>query len=144
MKLLSSLLMSTLLTACAHVGLDSEADIAAENCYAYRYGDKLRRINFAQAFDWCQRAAHQGNANSQTLLGELYYLGLGGEQDSELAEQWFLKAAKQGHAHSQFMLYIILSDDKANQHQSIADYWLRQARQSQYKLAQDQPSHTSL
>ncbi len=70
-----------MLSGCAHMGLDSPADIYAENCYAYRYGDKLRRINFIQAFDWCHRSAHQGNANSQVLLGELYYLGLGGAQD---------------------------------------------------------------
>lgn len=44
---LNSLLVM-LLSGCAHFGLDSEADVAAENCYAYRYGDKLRRINFNQ------------------------------------------------------------------------------------------------
>lgn len=76
--LLVGLLLSC--AGCAHFGLDSRADVAAENCYAYRYGDKLRRINFAQAFDWCHRSANWGDANGQTILGELYYLGLGGEK----------------------------------------------------------------
>jgi hypothetical protein len=126
-----------LTTGCqpAFIGMDSEADIAAENCYAYRYGDKLRKINFTQAFDWCHRSARFGNSNSQALLGELYYLGLGGEQDIPQAEQWFTSAARQGHAHAQFMLYRIyaVSEDSAQRGQ--ADYWLKQARQSGYKLA---------
>jgi hypothetical protein len=132
-----TLTIALLTTGCqpAFIGMDSEADIAAENCYAYRYGDKLRKINFTQAFDWCHRSARFGNANSQALLGELYYLGLGGEQDIPQAEQWFTSAARQGHAHAQFMLYRIyaVSEDSAQRGQ--ADYWLKQARQSGYKLA---------
>jgi TPR repeat protein len=121
--------------ACAHFGLDSEADIAAENCYAYRYGDKIRRINFSHAFDWCFRSARWGNANSQTLLAELYYLGLGGKQDKQQAQQWYEKAARQGHAHAQYMLYRLYrhSHDWAQQQQ--AGYWLKQATYSGYKLA---------
>lgn len=127
----------TLTTACqpAFIGIDSEADIALENCYAYRYGDKLRKINFAQAFDWCYRSARFGNPDSQTLLGELYYLGLGGEQDFKLAAHWFEIAAKQGHAHAQYMLYRLYLASPRLEEQERAEYWLRQARQSGYKLA---------
>lgn len=136
MKLL--LLVLLLLQAgCAHFGLDSKADIAAENCYAYRYGDQLRRINFVQAFDWCHRSARLGDANSQTLLAELYYLGLGGKPDAGQAEKWFLKAARQGHAHGQLMLYKIYSVSQVNEQQEHAAYWLRQAKLSNYKLAMD-------
>lgn len=135
MKRLAVVLSALLLNACAHVGLDSEADIAAENCYAYRYGDKLRRINFAQAFDWCHRSARWGDANSQALLGELYYMGLGGRQDIELAARWFEKAAKQGHAHGQYMLYRIYTVSAEPRLREQAGYWLKQARQSGYKLA---------
>jgi TPR repeat protein len=133
-------------SACGHVGLDSPADISAENCYAYRYGDKLRRQNFVKAFDWCQRSAQNGNANNQVLLAELYYLGLGGEIDITHAEQWYLKAAKQGHAHGQFMLYKIYSfgindklRDKAEYQALIkqAEYWLRQAKGSGYHFAME-------
>ncbi|WP_305908881.1 hypothetical protein Q9L42_008445 [Methylomarinum sp. Ch1-1] len=135
MTRLAVMVVALSLQACAHVGLDSEADVAAENCYAYRYGDKLRRINFAQAFDWCHRAARWGDANSQTLLGELYYLGLGGAQDWTLAAQWYGKAAKQGHAHSQYMLYRIYRHSEQGDEREQADYWLKQARLSGYKLA---------
>jgi len=134
MKLLFIILL-TLQTACAHFGLDSEADIASENCYSYRYGDKLRRINFVEAFDWCHRAARYGDSNSQTLLAELYFLGLGGEKDINQAEQWFLKAAKQGHAHSQFMLYTLYKLSSKIEKQQQANYWLKQAQYGQYKLA---------
>lgn len=118
-----------------HMGLDTPADIATENCYAYRYGDKLRKINFAQAFDWCHRAAGSGDANSQALLGELYYLGLGGPQDMTLAARWFESAARQGHAHAQYMLYRVHATSPNLEQQEKADYWLNQARHSGYKLA---------
>jgi len=136
MKILLILLL-LFQTACAHFGLDSQADIASENCYSYRYGDKLRRINFVEAFDWCHRAAKYGDSNSQTLLAELYFLGLGGEQDINQAEQWFLTAAKQGHAHSQFMLYKIYSVRAGVRNKQKANYWIKQAKYSKYKLALD-------
>ncbi|WP_198244189.1 tetratricopeptide repeat protein [methane-oxidizing endosymbiont of Gigantopelta aegis] len=120
---------------CAHFGLDSEADIAAENCYAYRYGDKIRRINFSQAFDWCYRSARWGDANSQTLLAELYYLGLGGKQNIALASHWYEKAARQGHAHAQYMLYRINRANADFNQRQQAEYWLKQAVYSGYKLA---------
>lgn len=124
----------------AFIGIDSAADIAAENCYSYRYGDKLRKINFAEAFDWCHRAARFGDSNSQTLLGELFYLGLGGAKDSRAAGHWFDKAARQGHAHAQYMLHRIyaLSGDPAEQ--QLAAYWLQQARAGAYKLAMQSPA----
>ncbi|OAI03520.1 hypothetical protein A1353_14500 [Methylomonas methanica] len=130
-------LAAILSSACQpnHMGLDTPADIATENCYAYRYGDKLRKINFAQAFDWCHRAAGSGDANSQALLGELYYLGLGGPQDMTLAARWFESAARQGHAHAQYMLYRINATSPNLEQQEKADYWLNQARHSGYKLA---------
>ncbi len=121
--------------SCAHFGLDSEADVAAENCYAYRYGDKIRRINFSQAFDWCFRSARWGDANSQTLLAELYYLGLGGGQDKQLARQWYEKAARQGHAHAQYMLYRMSRASADASQRKQAQFWLKQALFSGYKLA---------
>lgn len=68
----------------------------------------MRRINFVQAFDWCQRA-----------------------------EQWFLKSAKQGHADAQFMLYKVYSLNMSAEYQNKANFWLRQARASQYPLAME-------
>ncbi|MDT8372192.1 MAG: hypothetical protein RQ783_09440 [Gammaproteobacteria bacterium] len=135
MSRLLSAILALLISGCAHFGLDSEADIAAENCYAFRYGDKLRRINFVQAFDWCHRSARLGNANSQALLGELYYLELGGQQDIPLATKWYEKAARQGHAHGQYMLYRIYNVSTVATEKAQARYWLKQARQSGYELA---------
>lgn len=134
---LLSTLGLALCSACQpiHMGLDSDATIASENCYAYRYGDKLRKINFVQAFDWCHRSAQFGEANSQALLGELYYLGLGGEQDIKLASRWYETAARQGHAHAQYMLYRINATSPNLEQQDQAEYWLNQARKSGYKLA---------
>ncbi len=136
---LYSLIVMMAISGCAHWGVDSEADVAAENCYAYRYGDKLRRINFNQAFDWCYRSARWGDPNSQSLLAELYYLGLGGKQDMAHAEQWFTKAARQGHAHAQFMLYRLYFKSSLAAQREQAAYWLKQARETGYKLALQVP-----
>ncbi len=129
------IMISFVLSACTHFGLDSEADVAAENCYVYRYGDKIRRINFAEAFDWCHRSANWGDANSQALLGELFYQGLGGPKDLEMAEQWYMKAARQGHAYAQFMIYKIYSVSFDREKLAQADYWLRQSAGSGYQFA---------
>lgn len=138
----ATLLVSMAVLGCqpAFIGVDSDADIAAENCYSYRYGDKLRKINFTEAFEWCYRASRFGDSNSQTLLGELYYLGLGGERDNREAAHWFEKAARQGHAHAQYMLYRIYthSDDSSERERAV--YWLQQARSSAYKLALQSPA----
>lgn len=138
----AALLVLVTATGCqpAFIGVDSDADIATENCYSYRYGDKLRKINFAEAFDWCYRAARFGDSNSQTLLGELYYLGLGGEKDSKEASHWFEKAAGQGHAHAQYMLYRIYARSDDPLQRGRAAYWLQQSRASAYKLALQLPA----
>jgi len=126
----------------AFIGVDSEADVAAENCYSFRYGDKLRKTNFAEAFDWCYRSARFGDSNSQALLGELYYLGLGSEKDSREASHWFEKAARKGHAHAQYMLYRIYARSDDPLERERASYWLQQARASSYKLALQTPAES--
>ncbi len=138
MRVLIILLCSTWLSACAHFGRDSKAVIAAEHCYAYRYGDQIRRVNFMQAFDWCYRSANYGDINSQVLLAELYYLGLGGAKDPINAEHWYLKAAKQGHAHAQLMLYKFYKNSDNPEKMAHSLFWLQQAKAAGYKLALDE------
>ena len=50
------------------------------------------------------RAAEQGNALAQTLLGEIYRYGRGVPQDYQQAASWYRKAAEQGSAEAQFNL----------------------------------------
>ncbi|MCL2075990.1 MAG: sel1 repeat family protein [Betaproteobacteria bacterium] len=58
-----------------------------------------------QAVNWFQKAAEQGHADSQYLLGLFMYSGgVSVRQDVRQAVNWFQKAAEQGHAHAQHNL----------------------------------------
>ena len=45
--------------------------------------------------------AKHGNAESQSLLGQMYYEGLGVKQNYKKAALWLQKAAKQGDTEAQ-------------------------------------------
>ena len=49
-----------------------------------------------------RKAAVQGAANAQFLLGDLYESGQGVPQDYTQAAAWYRKAAEQGQAEAQF------------------------------------------
>jgi TPR repeat protein len=57
--------------------------------------------NDAEAAKWYTKAAEQGDADAQYLLGEMYISGQGVKASDEKAIQWLRKAAKQGHAKAQ-------------------------------------------
>jgi TPR repeat protein len=57
-----------------------------------------------QAVSWYQKAAEQGQAIAQTLLGASYSAGRGMPQDDEQAVSWYQKAAQQGEAIAQLNL----------------------------------------
>ncbi|MDJ0857667.1 MAG: tetratricopeptide repeat protein [Dinoroseobacter sp.] len=46
-------------------------------------------------------AARSGNAEAEELIGVMYALGLGVEQDYERAFEWYLRSAMKGHAGAQ-------------------------------------------
>ena len=50
------------------------------------------------------KAAEQGNALAQTILGAVYRYGNGVPQNYGLAASWYRKAAEQGYAEAQFNL----------------------------------------
>ena len=64
-----------------------------------------------QANDWknapiseVQKAAEQGLAEAQIVLGAMYFQGRGVAQDYKQAVAWTRKAAEQGHAQAQGVL----------------------------------------
>ena len=61
----------------------------------------------AQARDWYERAAEQGDAKAQTNLGVFYADGRSGTQDYALARLWWEKAAAQGDANAQIALQML-------------------------------------
>ena len=52
--------------------------------------------NYQEAVAWYQKAADQGLARAQFILGMLYYEGQGITQDYAKEKEWYGKAAKQG------------------------------------------------
>lgn len=51
--------------------------------------------------------AEEGNLDAQVTLGEIYMLGLGVEQNYQLAFLWYRKAARQGSVEAQFNLAVL-------------------------------------
>ena len=62
---------------------------------------------YEQAFSVCSKAAGQGYANAQNILGLMYAHGEGVQQDDAEAAKWFRKAAEQGVAEAQFNLGVM-------------------------------------
>ena len=57
-----------------------------------------------EAVKWFRKAAEQGYAVAQTMLGLMYYRGDGVPKDDAEAVKWFRKAAEQGYAKAQYNL----------------------------------------
>jgi TPR repeat protein len=70
---------------------------------AYDIGKKVVRDE-AQAAEWYQKAADQGDARAQHNLGVLYEFGDGVPKDAVRAAALYRKSAEQGFAASQFSL----------------------------------------
>ena len=60
-----------------------------------------------RAAAWSEKAAEQGHADAQHLLGLMYSYGDGVPEDQARAAAWLEKAAEQGHADAQRNLEII-------------------------------------
>ena len=84
--------------------LSADQHMSHSYCYQYLYGHYGQAANYPQAFTWCSKGARSGVASSQTLLGEMYFSGLGVKKDLAIALSWYKLAAKQGHPHAQYLL----------------------------------------
>jgi len=49
--------------------------------------------NYAEAVKWYRKAANQGGADAQFVLGDMYNFGVGVPQDYVQAHKWFNLAA---------------------------------------------------
>jgi hypothetical protein len=114
---------------------ETSGDILKKGSQAYTNGD------FETAAEWYRKAAEQGDATGQYLLGLMYRYGKGVSQDSVEAAKWLLKAAEQGHARSQFNLAVMSELGKGvSKSQTEAIKWYQKAAeqgdaQAQHNLA---------
>jgi TPR repeat protein len=65
--------------------------------YFYYYGLGGVNQDYRQAAIWYRKAADQGYADAQFMLGNLYVKGLGVEIDYDQARVWYQKASEQGN-----------------------------------------------
>ena len=67
----------------------------------YAWGCNFLRLRAPEltkeAVEWFRKAAEQGEAHAQFMLGMCYFNGVGITQDKTEAVKWLQKAAKQGH-----------------------------------------------
>jgi len=87
--------------------LADQGDLAAQTYVGlmYREGQGVARDD-EEAIQWLKKAAEQGLAEAQTLLGIVYddIEGWGVTRDEKAALKWFKTAAEQGYAPAQFIL----------------------------------------
>lgn len=72
--------------------------------------------NYEVALKWARKAAEQGNARAEYLIGECYASGLGVAEDIKEAVKWFARASEKGNADAMLGLakcYLYNDPDKA-------------------------------
>ena len=97
-------------------------------------GDQQRDM---RADHWVHRAATQGHAGIQLMLGLLYFEGRGVEGNDDSAFKWIQKAAEQGHAGAQWKLgclYLAGRGVKRNEAEAIP--WIQKAAEQGHAGAQ--------
>ena len=88
-------------------------------------------------FDVTLKAAEQGDANAQFLLGYMYEVGDGVPEDDTEAVKWFRKAAEQGHDAAQYNLArMYASGDGTQKNDTEAVKWCRKAGEQGLAIAQ--------
>ena len=63
--------------------------------------DLMEAGEFVAARTQFEVLARSGNADAEELIGVMYALGLGVEQDDERAFEWYLRASMKGHPGAQ-------------------------------------------
>ncbi len=67
--------------------------------------DKAKALS--KDFKSLKTLAEKGDAEAQFNLGQMYYEGLGVDQDYKEAVKWYQEAADKGHARAQFNLGVM-------------------------------------
>ncbi len=85
------------------LSLSGTSDPAYAAYDAGRYEDALKLAT---------EAAGRGEAQANTLIGDMYEEGLGVTKDNVKAAEWFTKGAVAGDMHAQFRLGVMLGEGR--------------------------------
>lgn len=104
----------------------------------YQKGDNYYdEGNYIEAVKWFRKAAEQGDAQSQSILGYCYMKGDGVQQDNTEAAKWIRKAAEQGDISAQLNLgNMYIYGVGVPQNYSEAVNWTRKAAEQGNAVAQ--------
>ena len=91
-------LTKTFATACLACALGAQGAFATSLEEAR---DLMEENRFAEAREAFLPLARAGNADAEELIGVMYALGLGVEQDHVRAFEWYLRSAMKGHPGAQ-------------------------------------------
>ena len=92
------------------------------------HGDNGVPQDKQKAVEWYRKAAEQGKAEAQFMMGEYCKKGEGVPQDDEQAAEWFRKAAEQGYARAQIMLgNLYQNGEGVPENRKEATKWYRKA-----------------
>ncbi|WP_085863016.1 tetratricopeptide repeat protein [Pseudooctadecabacter jejudonensis] len=81
------------------VGLTLTSPVFAADLEEAR--DLMEAGEFVAAREMFEVLARSGNADAEELIGVMYALGLGVEQDDERAFEWYLRSSLKGHPGAQ-------------------------------------------
>ena len=96
--------------------------------YFYKGVEYYKNKNYPEAVKWFRKAAEQGDAKAQCMLGVCYDNGQGVSQDYAEAVKWYRKAAEQGDAMAQYNLGVCYYNGQGvSQNYAEAVKWLRKA-----------------
>ncbi len=86
---------------------DVNAQCVLAACYALGNCEGIPQNDYL-AHEWYEKAAIQGYAPAQFIVGNKYFNGKGTQQDYTKAFKWYEKAAMQGYTAAHPMLGLIL------------------------------------
>jgi TPR repeat protein len=123
-KIMIAIVAALCLQSTAHAGF-------AEGAIAYN------NKHYAQAYKEIAPLARAGNADAEHLLGLMYYMGRGVQQDYKQALEWHRKAALQGKADAQYVVgAMYYTGNAVLQDQKQAVVWFRKAAEQGHADAQ--------
>lgn len=136
---LSAPYAKAVLAAGATATLTALAALGAYLTYPESAAEALDRGFYGAARDYLNESASQGSPEAQNMLGNLYYLGLGGPRNHDLAFSWYLKSAAQADAEAQINLARMYRQGLGVKRDVIRSFaWLRQARINGNEAAENQ------
>ena len=116
----------------------SRATLARNTCWA-SCTPRARGVpeDDAEAVRWCRKAAEQGLAAAQYMLGFMYAEGEGVPEDDAEAAKWFRKAAEQGDVEAQSRLgFMYVEGEGVPEDDAEAVRWYRKAAEQGLAHAQ--------